>query len=109
MKAGRMFTALQLMAKVAAARAGDEPEADANGVYVNHRTLGQLEDMVRAGQWRHRGKGRGGVVQNHLGKRRPPKFLPHQGTREMARRVKRNGPIWPPEPHTHPVIVEMLA
>lgn len=109
MKAGRLFTAIELMVKLEKARAGEEPETDIKGNYLDNLTVGQLEEMVRAGQWRHRGKGRGSVVHNHLGKRRPPKFLPHQGKREIARRVKRMGPIWPPEPHAHPVFVEMAA
>lgn len=110
MKTGRMFTAIQLMLEVQKARAGEEPESDIKGNYLKPQfTLGQLEDMVRAGLWRHRGKGRGGVVRNFLGKRRPPKFLPHQGKREMARRARRMSPVWPDREHSHPVIVEMAA
>lgn len=91
MKTGRLLTAVQLMVKLHRARAGEEPATDVKGNYLEHHTLDQLEEMVRSGQWRHRGKGRGGIIHNHLGKIRPPKFLPHQGKREIARRAKRLG------------------
>lgn len=46
----------------------------------------QAAAMADIGPYRSRGKGRGSAPRNHLP--RANKYLPHQGARECARRVR---------------------
>lgn len=71
MKTGNLMTAAGLMAAMAAASVKSDIEAFAT--------------MMQGGMFRHRGKGRGGVVHNHYGK---TSTLPRDGKRERRRRMR---------------------
>lgn len=71
MKTGNLMTAAELMAAMAAASTKSEIE--------------RFASLMQGGLFRHRGKGRGGVVHNHYGKTHA---LRRDGMRERRRRMR---------------------
>jgi hypothetical protein len=72
-KAGNLMTAAAIMFALANAKSKAESA--------------MLERAIHGGKFRHRGKGRGGIVHNHIGK--TFRFAIESGARAAARRRRR--------------------